>query len=158
MKRTASLLLVALLLPGCASRQDDGAGSAIITIDGSSTVFPVTEAAADEFQKSRPGVKVTVGLSGTGGGFKKFVRGETDVTNASRPILQKEIDDVRFEPRPGRRLKLGLSIGTAIFPHDGDSYEALLATADNRMYQDKGARKTKLAAQIAAAREAASGF
>ena len=72
--------------------------------------------------------------------------------------LQKEIDDVRFEPRPGRRLKLGLSIGTAIFPHDGDSYEALLATADNRMYQDKGVRKTKLAAQIAAAREAASGF
>lgn len=64
-----------------------------IAIDGSSTVFPITEAAAEEFQKSQRGrVRVTVGVSGTGGGFKKFCRGETDISNASRPILQKEID------------------------------------------------------------------
>ena len=67
-----------------------------ITIDGSSTVYPITEAVAEEFQKEKKGaVKVTVGISGTGGGFKKFVRGETDISNASRPILQKEIDEAK---------------------------------------------------------------
>src|SRR5687767_13008362 len=63
------------------------AGGSTIAIDGSSTVFPLTEAVAEEFQKEKQGkVKVTVGISGTGGGFKKFVRGETDISNASRPI------------------------------------------------------------------------
>lgn len=62
-----------------------------IKIDGSSTVFPITEAVAEEFQTSKKGaVKVTVGISGTGGGFKKFCRGETDVQNASRPIQMSE--------------------------------------------------------------------
>jgi phosphate transport system substrate-binding protein len=66
---------------------------AIIKIDGSSTVFPITEAVAEEFQKMKKGaVKVTVGISGTGGGFKKFCRGETDISDASRPILKKEMD------------------------------------------------------------------
>ncbi len=67
------------------------AAEKIIKIDGSSTVYPITEAVAEEFQKSQK-VKVTVGESGTGGGFKKFCRGETDISNASRPISQKEID------------------------------------------------------------------
>ncbi|OUL19494.1 protein sphX [Nostoc sp. RF31YmG] len=67
-----------------------------IKVDGSSTVFPITEAAAEEFQKSQGGrVRVTVGISGTGGGFKKFCRGETDISDASRPILQKEIADCK---------------------------------------------------------------
>jgi phosphate transport system substrate-binding protein len=66
--------------------------AAVIKIDGSSTVFPVTEAVAEEFQKEKGGrVKVTVGISGTGGGFKKFVRGEIDVADASRPILAEEM-------------------------------------------------------------------
>jgi phosphate transport system substrate-binding protein len=65
----------------------------IIKIDGSSTVYPITEAVAEEFQKAkRASVKVTVGISGTGGGFKKFCRGETDISDASRPILKKEMD------------------------------------------------------------------
>jgi phosphate transport system substrate-binding protein len=64
-----------------------------IAIDGSSTVFPIQEALAEEFQKSKKGqVRVTVGISGTGGGFKKFCRGETDISNGSRPILKEEID------------------------------------------------------------------
>lgn len=73
------------------------AGAAIaqtVKIDGSSTVFPITEAVAEEFQKAKKGaVKVTVGISGTGGGFKKFCRGETDISNASRPILKSEMED-----------------------------------------------------------------
>src|SRR2546425_468894 len=66
----------------------------IVKIDGSSTVFPITEAVAEEFQKAKKQqVKVTVGISGTGGGFKKFCRGETDISDASRPILKAEMAD-----------------------------------------------------------------
>jgi phosphate transport system substrate-binding protein len=69
---------------------------AIIKIDGSSTVYPITEAVAEDFQIAKKGaIKVTVGISGTGGGFKKFCRGETDIVNASRPILKKEMDDCK---------------------------------------------------------------
>lgn len=69
------------------------AADKIVRIDGSSTVYPITEAVAEEFQKAKKGaVKVTVGISGTGGGFKKFCRGETDISDASRPILKKEMD------------------------------------------------------------------
>lgn len=64
----------------------------VIAIDGSSTVFPVTEAVAEEFQKANQGTKVTVGLSGTGGGFQKFCRGESVISNASRPISAAEIE------------------------------------------------------------------
>lgn len=68
------------------------AAEKIIKIDGSSTVYPISEAVAEEFQKVSK-VKVTVGESGTGGGFKKFCRGETDISDASRPIKQKEIQE-----------------------------------------------------------------
>ena len=72
------------------------AAQPLVKIDGSSTVFPITEAVAEEFQKAKKGsVRVTVGISGTGGGFKKFCRGETDISNASRPILDKEMADCK---------------------------------------------------------------
>ncbi len=61
-----------------------------VKLDGSSTVFPIAEAAAEEFQKEYPNVRVTVGLSGTGGGFKKFAAGEIDISNASRKIKDEE--------------------------------------------------------------------
>ena len=67
----------------------------IIKVDGSSTVYPITEAVAEEFQGKNPGVKVTVGISGTGGGFKKFTRGETDISDASRPISKGEIEECK---------------------------------------------------------------
>jgi phosphate transport system substrate-binding protein len=67
------------------------AADKVIKLDGSSTVYPISEAVAEEFQK-KTGVKVTVGESGTGGGFKKFCRGETEISDASRPISQKEMD------------------------------------------------------------------
>jgi phosphate transport system substrate-binding protein len=70
--------------------------AALVKIDGSSTVFPITEAVAEDFQKAKRGaVNVTVGISGTGGGFKKFCRGQTDIVNASRPILKKEMDECK---------------------------------------------------------------
>jgi phosphate transport system substrate-binding protein len=63
-----------------------------IKIDGSSTVFPITEAVAEEYRSEAPGTRVTVGLSGTGGGFQKFLRGDTDINNASREISKEEIE------------------------------------------------------------------
>jgi phosphate transport system substrate-binding protein len=63
-----------------------------VTIDGSSTVFPITTMMAKEFQAIRPGIHIAVGVSGTGGGFKKFCAGETDITGASRPINAKEVE------------------------------------------------------------------
>ena len=67
--------------------------TALIKVDGSSTVYLLTEAVAEEFQKANRGsIRVTVGISGTGGGFKKFCRGETDIADASRPILKEEMD------------------------------------------------------------------
>jgi phosphate transport system substrate-binding protein len=85
----AGLLAAAGLALGAAGC---GAGGPTIKIDGSSTVFPITEAVSEEFQNAYPGVRITVGISGTGGGFKKFSVGETDLTNASRPIRDTEAE------------------------------------------------------------------
>lgn len=63
----------------------------LVEVDGSSTVYPITEAVAEEFQAVSGGARVTVGISGTGGGFKRFCRGETDISDASRPILKEEM-------------------------------------------------------------------
>lgn len=82
---TAILFTIGGVLPAIAA-------SKIIKIDGSSTVFPITEGIAEEFQKTKKDVKVTVGISGSGGGFKKFCRGEIDISNASRPMAKKELD------------------------------------------------------------------
>ena len=79
---------VAALCGGFLSQQV-GAAS-VVEIDGSSTVYPITEAVAEEYQAAG-GARVTVGISGTGGGFKRFCRGETDISNASRPILKEEM-------------------------------------------------------------------
>lgn len=80
-----SLLLVTLAMLGAAHAQD-------VRIDGSSTVYPITLAVAEEFSIDNPRVKITVAFAGTGGGFKKFCVGETDINNASRPINVSEID------------------------------------------------------------------
>ena len=84
----ASAVSAALLLAGAA--QDPKAVKGAVKIDGSSTVYPISEAIAEEFSAAAPGVNVTVGMSGTGGGFKRFGAGETDVSNASRPIKPAE--------------------------------------------------------------------
>ena len=83
-------LLTTATIVALASAAGQARAAESVAIDGSSTVFPVTEAVAEEFQKAKGSdVRVTVGISGTGGGFKKFCRGETDISNASRPILKR---------------------------------------------------------------------
>lgn len=94
MKRTKKILpaLLGLLLVATMAQAE----TKTVKIDGSSTVYPVTEAVAEEFQIANKGeINVTVGISGTGGGFKKFCRGEIDIADASRPILKKEMDACR---------------------------------------------------------------
>jgi phosphate transport system substrate-binding protein len=88
-------LTVSVLLVACGGDQKtDGDGTKVggqISIDGSSTVYPISEAVAEEFMAANPGgTRVTVGTSGTGGGFKRFCAGETDISNASRPIKDSE--------------------------------------------------------------------
>ena len=100
MKRSAFVLvgLLSMTLAACGggdndSTAGDGGGAALkgsITIDGSSTVAPLSEAAAELFQEENPDVRITVGTSGTGGGFEKFCAGETDISDASRPIKDDE--------------------------------------------------------------------
>jgi len=101
--RRLLLCSLALLLAGCGSQREGAADdngdtaaasdlSGRIQADGSSTVGPYTTAAAERFQRSNPDVQVTVGVSGTGGGFERFCAGETDLSNASRPIKDEEIE------------------------------------------------------------------
>ena len=96
-------LMGVLLLSSCGSNNsnsedsNNGELSGEIKIDGSSTVYPITEAVAEEFRVVAPKVRVTVGISGTGGGFKKFCRGEKNISDASRPIKQKEIDACKVQ-------------------------------------------------------------
>src|SRR5262245_60856981 len=97
--RSMGSLVVVCLVLLCACSRHDSAGednaAQVIKIDGSSTVFPIAEAVAEEFMASGRRVRVTVGLSGTGGGFKKLCRGEIDISNASRPILAEEMQKCR---------------------------------------------------------------
>jgi phosphate transport system substrate-binding protein len=85
-------LALAFAVVGCGGSDDGGDLSGTIRIDGSSTVAPLSEAAAELFQNENPDVQVTVGTSGTGGGFEKFCNGETDISDASRPIADDEIE------------------------------------------------------------------
>jgi phosphate transport system substrate-binding protein len=89
-RRTAGLLGVGLVLAAAGCGGDGGSGGGAITADGSSTVGPFVTRAAESFRKESEGVEITVGISGTGGGFERFCRGETDLSDASRPIDDDE--------------------------------------------------------------------
>jgi phosphate transport system substrate-binding protein len=89
----ALVLSLGLVLSACGSDDDGGSASDLsgaVVIDGSSTVFPLTSAAAELFNEENPNVNISVGQSGTGGGFEKFCAGETDISNASSPIKDEE--------------------------------------------------------------------
>ena len=87
---TVILLCILPLLFSCFKKYNGR-----IQIDGSSSVYPITEAVAEEYRNEHDDIRITVGVSGTGGGFKKFARGETDISNASRPISKSEIEACR---------------------------------------------------------------
>lgn len=102
-KLSLSAMALACMIVACSEQQvtdqnSDNPSTELtgnVRIDGSSTVFPISEAMAEEFGKVHPKVRVTVGISGTGGGFKKFYASETDINDASRPVKQKELDKIK---------------------------------------------------------------
>lgn len=119
------LVAVALSLAVACGGDDDGGGtttaatlSGAVSIDGSSTVFPVSEAVAEEFGKLHRDVRVTVGVSGTGGGFEKFCAGETDISNASRPIRDSERENCAAAGIDFIELRVGLD-GLAVVANPG---------------------------------------
>jgi phosphate transport system substrate-binding protein len=121
-------VLTAVLLfagAGCGSGTESGG---IIAIDGSSTVFPITEAVAEEFQKTSD-ARVTIGVSGTGGGFKKFCQGESAITGASRPIKPSEVE--LCESHGIEYIELPVAYdGLAILVHPGNDWVSHMTAAE----------------------------
>jgi len=109
---------------------------ALLKVDGSSTVFPITEAVAEEFQKETRGmVRVTVGISGTGGGFKKFCRGETDVQDASRPISAGEMEACRAAGIQYYELPIAFDALTIAVSPQATWIDAMTADELKRMWE-----------------------
>lgn len=106
----------------------------VITIDGSSTVFPISEAFAEEFQIETR-TRVTVGLSGTGGGFKKFCRGETDFTGASRPIRDGELKECRENDVEFIELPIAMDALANVVHKDNDWAQCMTVDELRRMWE-----------------------
>jgi phosphate transport system substrate-binding protein len=106
-----------------------------IRIDGSSTVFPITEAVAEEFQKLNRRVRVTVGISGTGGGFKKFGAGEIDINDASRSIKQSEIQKAEQNGIEFIELPIAYDGLSVVVNRDNDFVDHLTVTELRKIWQ-----------------------
>jgi phosphate transport system substrate-binding protein len=134
--------LTALMMMSMAFTMPAMAAEKIVRTDGSSTVYPITEAVAEEFQKAKKGaIKVTVGISGTGGGFKKFCRGETDISNASRPILKKEMDACKEQGIEYIELPVGYD-GLAVMVNPKNTWVKTLTVEDlKKMWEPAAAGK-----------------
>jgi phosphate transport system substrate-binding protein len=120
--RTLTFLMAAVAADGALAQ-------AVVQIDGSSTVYPVTEAMAEEFQKKNKDIKVTVGISGTGGGFKKFCRGETDISDASRPISASEQKACKEAGIEYMELPIALDALTVVI-HPSNTWASELTVAE----------------------------
>ncbi len=131
--------MAVILLSGCGAPLDEDALRGKVKIDGSSTVFPITEAVSEEFQLENPGVRVTVGLSGTGGGFKKFTTGETDISNASRPIKDEEVEQA--EKNGVEFLELTIAFdGLSIAVHKDNDFVDDLTSAELKKIWYRGSK------------------
>ena len=108
-----------------------------IEIDGSSTVFPISEAVAEEFRKVSPDVRVNVGVSGTGGGFKRFTVGETDISNASRPIEDAEAEAAAANGIEFLELKVGTD-GLSVIVNPDNDFASCLTTGELKMIWEPG--------------------
>ena len=141
------VLSVAAVLAATFNVQSAVAADKLIKIDGSSTVYPITEAVAEEYQKATK-VKVTVGISGTGGGFKKFCRGETDVSNASRPILKKEMDACKEGGVQYIELPIAYDGLTVVVNKNNDFVKSLTVEELKKMWEPAAQGKVKSWKQI----------
>jgi phosphate transport system substrate-binding protein len=140
---SGALALTLLTLVGCGNRAESRQeSSGVISIDGSSTVYPITEAVAEEYQKASKNrsARVTVGVSGTGGGFKKFCRGETAISDASRPISPTEVSQCRERGVEYVELPVAYD-GIVVVVHPSNTWVDHMTTAELRALWTPAAQK-----------------
>ena len=139
----AACLMAAVVVGACGrgttTEQAAGELSGMIRVDGSSTVFPISEAVAEEFKRANPKVDISVGISGTGGGFQKFCRGETDISDASRPIRAAEMDACQKAGIEFIELPVAYD-GLAIAVNPKNSWAAAITTAELKTLWEPGAQ------------------
>ena len=140
-----ALLGIATLLAAAACGSDEesaeGALSGTIEVDGSSTVFPVSEAVAEEFHKLNPGVNVNVGISGTGGGFKRFTAGEIDISDASRLMKESEAAAAADNGITYLELRVGTDGLSVVVSPENDFVECLTVEELNAVWEPGSAIK-----------------
>ena len=129
-------LVVAIAIAACAV-QGDVKGT--VKIDGSSTVFPITEAVAEEFRRVEPAVRTAIGISGTGGGFQRFCAGETDIQNASRPIKPSEADACAKNGVEFLELEVAYD-GLSVVVHRDNQFVDFLTVGELRRIWEPGSR------------------
>ncbi len=156
--RVSCLLAAGLLLSSAACKKNNegsgegtgggsGGSGSIISIDGSSTVFPITEAVAEEFQATSK-ARVTIGVSGTGGGFKKFCGGETAISGASRPIKPSEVEMCKAKGIEYIELPVAYD-GLAVVTHAGNTWVDHMTVAELKtLWQPEAQGQIKKWSQI----------
>lgn len=135
---TLVLLLTVAGNFGCQKRDE----SHTVKIDGSSTVFPITKAVAVQFKKTNPSASVEIGVSGTGGGFKKFLNGETDINDASRPIKKSEIEVAKEKKIGWIELKVAID-GISVVVNKGNDWCDAMTVAQLKKLWEPGSKVKK---------------
>ncbi|MGC8228486.1 PstS family phosphate ABC transporter substrate-binding protein [Pseudobacillus badius] len=146
-----AMMSTALVLGACGSTNGEGKAEQSaeenkqmqgnIQIDGSSTVFPIMEAVSEEYMMEKPDVKVTVGYSGTGGGFEKFIAGETQMSNASRPIKDEEKASLEEKGIDFTEFKLAYDGLSVVVNKDNDWVDSLTVDELKKIWVDNGKAK-----------------
>ncbi len=142
MKKILLLASLSLLLVGCGGSKEGTGLKGEVLIDGSSTVAPISQAVAEEFSKENSDVNVSVGISGTGGGFKKFVTGEIDIVDASRAMKPEELSTAQKNGIEFIELKIGLD-GLTVVANLENTWAQKLTTEDlKKIWADGSTVKT----------------
>ncbi|MBK5442562.1 PstS family phosphate ABC transporter substrate-binding protein [Peribacillus sp. TH24] len=151
MAMTAVMGGVIAVAAGCGSNDTSNSGKGNETasdklkgeviMDGSSTVFPIMEAVAEEYMAAQPDVKVSVGSSGTGGGFKKFIAGETDLTNASRPVKDEESALLDEKGVKYTEMKLAFDGISIVVNKDNEFIDKMTVDELRKLWVDNGSVK-----------------
>ncbi|UTT44115.1 PstS family phosphate ABC transporter substrate-binding protein [Exiguobacterium aurantiacum] len=145
----ASITSVAIIGAACGNNEEGGGAaegeglSGKVVMDGSSTVFPIMEAVAEEYSAEQPDVEVTVGVSGTGGGFKRFVTGETDFSNASREIKEEEAAEAEKNGVEYTQLAVALDGLSLVVNPENDWAQDITIEELNKMWTDTNVKTWK---------------
>ncbi|WP_070327022.1 PstS family phosphate ABC transporter substrate-binding protein [Exiguobacterium aurantiacum] len=145
----ASITSVAIVGAACGNNEEGNGGaegdalSGKVVMDGSSTVFPIMEAVAEEYSAEQPDVEVTVGVSGTGGGFKRFVTGETDFSNASREIKEEEAAEAEANGVEYTEIAVALDGLAIVVNPENDWADDITMDELNKMWTDMNVKTWK---------------